>query len=81
MLGGAELAHRYVAVDDDALGMSLAPELTAADYRHDVVATMVHSGDPAEAVSQPVCAVSLEMVRPALIRDWRRDRRTCRAVR
>jgi GNAT superfamily N-acetyltransferase len=70
VLGGAGLAHRYVTVDD-ALGASLALEFAAAGYNHDVIATMVHSGNPAEPGAQPVYAVSPETVRPALIRDWR----------
>jgi hypothetical protein len=56
---------------DDALGASLALEFAAAGYNHDVIATMVHSGNPTEPGAQPVCAVSPETVRPALIRDWR----------
>jgi GNAT superfamily N-acetyltransferase len=70
VLGGAGLAHRYVTVDD-ALGASLAPEFAAAGYDHDVIATMVHSGNPTEPGAQPIYAVSPETVRPALIRDWR----------
>lgn len=71
VLGGAGRPHRYVTVDDDALGASLAPEFVVAGYSHAVVAAMVHSGDPAEPGAQPVRVVSLETLRPAVIRDWR----------
>jgi hypothetical protein len=40
------LAHRYVTVDDDALGAALGPELEAEGYEHETIATMVHSGAP-----------------------------------
>jgi GNAT superfamily N-acetyltransferase len=65
------LGHRYVTVDDDARGAALGPELEAAGYEHETVVTMIHSGAPVPAPTHEVCHVSLEMLRPAIIRDWR----------
>jgi GNAT superfamily N-acetyltransferase len=65
------LAHRYVTVDDDALGAALGPELEAEGYEHATIATMVHSGAPVPPPAHEVREVSLEMLRPAIIREWR----------
>jgi Ser/Thr protein kinase RdoA (MazF antagonist) len=67
----AGLAYPYVTVGDDALGAALGPELEAVGYEHETVATMVHSGAPVPPPTHEVREVSLEMLRPAIIRDWR----------
>ena len=46
MLAG--YAHRYVTVAGDALGAAALAEFDAADYEHETVVTMVHSGAPIE---------------------------------
>jgi GNAT superfamily N-acetyltransferase len=71
VLGGAGLHHRYVAVEGDALGLSLRSDLVAADYEHETILTMIHSGSEIEPAAHEVRAVSLDEIRPALIRDWR----------
>jgi GNAT superfamily N-acetyltransferase len=67
----ADFAHRYVSMNDDALGVTVAPAFEAEGYAHDVIATMVHSGAPVPSPAHDVREMSLEALRPALIRDWR----------
>src|SRR6185437_5516461 len=67
----AGFSHRYVSMHDDALGTTVAPTFAAEGYAHDVIATMVHSGAPVPRPAHEVQEVSLEAVRPALIRGWR----------
>jgi ribosomal protein S18 acetylase RimI-like enzyme len=70
ILGGASLRHRYVCVDDD-LGLALSADFVAAGYEHETIVTMVYSGSEVEPAAHEVRAVSLDTLRPALIRDWR----------
>jgi GNAT superfamily N-acetyltransferase len=65
------LGHRYVVVEDDELGHAFAPELMAAGYEHETIATMLHSGVEIPEPAHEVREVSLEELRPAIIRDWR----------
>jgi GNAT superfamily N-acetyltransferase len=69
----AGLAHRYVLVDDDALGTAVRPAFEAAGYEHEAIVTMVHSGVPVAEPVHEVREVSLATLRPAIIRDWRVD--------
>jgi ribosomal protein S18 acetylase RimI-like enzyme len=71
LLGGARLAHRYVVVDNDGLGRALSPEFTAAGYEHEQILTMIYSGPEPRPPVHEVRAVSLDVLRPALVRDWR----------
>lgn len=71
MLGGAGLRHRYVSVDNEALGQILSADLVAAGYEHETIVTMIHSGAGVEPGAHEVRAVSLDTLRPAIIRDWR----------
>jgi GNAT superfamily N-acetyltransferase len=70
VLGGAGVRHRYVSVDD-ALGQSLSAVFVAAGYEHETIVTMVYSGAEVEPAAHEVRAVSLDTLRPAIIRDWR----------
>jgi ribosomal protein S18 acetylase RimI-like enzyme len=69
LLGGAGLGHRYVSVDDDAVGRALVADLEAAGYRHEAIASMIHAG-PAPDATPEVREVSFDAVRPAIIQDW-----------
>ncbi len=71
VLGGAGLHHRYVAVDDDALGLALRDDLVAAGYEHETILTMIHSGAEVEPATIEVRAVPFDTMRQALVRDWR----------
>ena len=71
MLGGAGLRHRYVSVDNDALGQILSADLVAAGYEHETIVTMIHSGAEVEPGAHEVRAVSLDTLRPAIISNWR----------
>lgn len=71
VLGGAGVRHRYVSVDDDARGQALSAELVAAGYEHETNASMIYAGPAVEPAAPEVRAVSLDTVRPALIRDGR----------
>ncbi len=71
VLGGAGLAHRYVSVEDDELGQALRADLVTAGYEHESTVAMKYSGSGIDSVAHEVCAVSLEALRPALIREWR----------
>jgi ribosomal protein S18 acetylase RimI-like enzyme len=71
VLGGAGVRHRYVSVDIDALGWALSAEFVAAGYEHETIVTMIHSGLEVEPAAHEVRTVSLDTLRPALIRDWR----------
>jgi ribosomal protein S18 acetylase RimI-like enzyme len=71
LLKGARLAHRYVVVDNDELGRTLCPDFTAAGYEHETIVTMIYSGSEPQPPMHEVRAVSLDMLRPALVRDWR----------
>jgi GNAT superfamily N-acetyltransferase len=71
VLGGAGVRHRYVSVDIDALGGALNAEFVAAGYEHAPIVTMIHSGGDVELAACEVGTVSLDTLRPALIRDWR----------
>jgi ribosomal protein S18 acetylase RimI-like enzyme len=70
ILGGARLRHRYVSADG-ALGEDLSAELVAAGYEHETDVTMIYSGPDVEPAAHEVRTVSLDTVRPAIIRDWR----------
>jgi GNAT superfamily N-acetyltransferase len=67
----AAFAHRYVSVDDDALGEAVRADFATAGYAHETIATMLHSGAPVPAPAHDVRTVSLDEARPAIIRDWR----------
>jgi GNAT superfamily N-acetyltransferase len=71
VLGGAGLRHRYVSVDDDALGQGLSADFVAAGYEHETIVTMIYSGPELGPAAHEVRAVSLDTLRPAIIRDWR----------
>jgi ribosomal protein S18 acetylase RimI-like enzyme len=70
ILGGASLRHRFVCVDDE-LGEAMSADFVAAGYEHETIVTMIYSGSKLEPAAHEVRAVSLETLRPALIRDWR----------
>ena len=70
VLGGARLAHRYVSADG-AQGEALRADLVAAGYEHETDVTMIYSGPDVAPAGHEVCAVSLDALRPAIIRDWR----------
>lgn len=69
LLGGAGLGHRYVSVDDDAVGRALVADLGAAGYRHEAIASMIYAGPVPEAAPE-VREVSFDAVRPAIVQDW-----------
>lgn len=69
VLGGAR--HRYVSIDDDALGVALWADFEAAGYDHEVIVAMVFADAEVEEPEHEVQAVSLAALRPAIIRDWR----------
>ncbi len=71
VLGTAAVRHRYVSVADDALGLALRADLVAAGYEHETIVTMIYSGAEVGPATQVVSAVSLDTLRPAIIRDWR----------
>ena len=74
VLGGARLAHRYVSADG-AIGEALSADLVATGYEHEIDVTMIHTGPDTGPDIGPaaheVRTVSLDAVRPAIIRDWR----------
>jgi ribosomal protein S18 acetylase RimI-like enzyme len=72
ILGGAGLRHRYVSADGD-VGQDLRANLVVAGYKHEAIVTMTYSGPPLAPAAPEVTAVSLEELRPAIIRDWRVD--------
>jgi GNAT superfamily N-acetyltransferase len=71
VLGGAGVRHRYVSVDNDALGQALHGEFVAAGYEHETIVMMIYSGADREPPAHAVREVSLDTLRPAIIRDWR----------
>lgn len=70
VLGGAGLRHRYVSVDD-TLGQALRSDFVTAGYEHETIVTMIYSGVEVEPGAHEVRAVSLDTLRPAIIRNWR----------
>ncbi len=74
VLGGIGLRHRYVSVDDDSLGRNLRADFLAAGYEHSPIVSMAYCGSAVVVThSHDVVAVSLETLRPAIIRQWRGD--------
>lgn len=73
ILGEAGAQHRYVTVIDDALGMAMASDFTAAGFTHDPIATMIYRGPSAPVPAHQVRDVTARELRPAIIRDWRQD--------
>lgn len=71
VLGAAGARHRYVSIDNDALGQALSADLVAAGYEHETIVTMIYPGPQVEPAAHEVRAVSLDTLRPAIIRDWR----------
>ena len=71
VLGRAGRGYRYVSVVDDALGHELKPDFVAAGFEHEPLVTMIYSGPEPEPPANQVQAVSFEIMRPAIIRDWR----------
>jgi ribosomal protein S18 acetylase RimI-like enzyme len=72
LLGGAGLGHRYVSMGD-GVNDALVPTLVAAGYEHQVVATMIYSGSTIEPGAHAVASVSLETLRPSIIRNWQAE--------
>ena len=70
ILDGAGLEHRYVSADD-ALGERLAPDMVSAGYEHERIVTMSYVGTDVGPPVHAVHAVSAEVMRPAILRDWR----------
>lgn len=70
LLGGAGLKHRYVAVEDDALGEALCSEFVSAGYEHETIVAMTYSGPEPDPPTHEVRAVLLDVLMPALMRDW-----------
>lgn len=68
VLGGAGLRHRYVSADD-LQGEALRADLVAAGYEHQIIVTMIYGGPEVEPAEHEVRAVSLDTLRPTLIRD------------
>ena len=66
----AQIAHRYVSVNDDVVGLALKTDFEAKGYEHETIVTMIYSGSELEPATHEVRAVSLEAVRPAIIRNW-----------
>ena len=73
ILGGRGMRHRYVSVVDDARGQELRADFVAAGYEHVTIARMIHSGTEVEPAAHEVRALSLDTLRPAIIRDWRAE--------
>lgn len=71
LLSRAGVRHRYVSVADDALGQDLILQFVDAGFEHEPLVTMIHSGREVEPPTHPVLPMSLHMLRPAIIRDWR----------
>ncbi|MFT7474717.1 MAG: GNAT superfamily N-acetyltransferase [Verrucomicrobiales bacterium] len=71
ILRNAGSKHRYVTIDDDALGDASSSDFVAAGYEHETIATMIHRGPEPTPPRHDVQAVSLDTLRPALLRDWR----------
>ena len=44
VLGGAGVRHRYVSVDNDALGQASNADFVLAGYGHEAIVTMADSG-------------------------------------
>ncbi len=70
VLGGAGMRHRYVSADG-SIGQDLREDLVAAGYEDEVVVTMIYAGPEVLPAPHEVRTVSLETLRPAIIRDWR----------
>ena len=71
LLGGAGVQHRSVSVVHNALGHNLRSDFVTSGYEHEPLVTMIHSGREVEPPTHPVLPMSLDMLRPAIIRDWR----------
>jgi GNAT superfamily N-acetyltransferase len=69
VLGGAGMRHRYLSAD--AQGKNLIADFVAAGYEHESIVTMIYAGPEVEPAPHEVRAVSLDTLRPAIIRDWR----------
>lgn len=74
ILGGAGVQHRYVTVIDDATGSAMVPDLVAAGFAHDPIATMVYRGPSMPpAPEHEVGEMTAPELREAIISDWRHD--------
>ncbi len=77
VLGGAGRGHRFVSIGGqlgEDLNGELVAQFAAAGYQHDPVSTMRYSAaTEGITASHPVRAVSLDTIRPAILRDWRID--------
>ncbi|NUW38865.1 GNAT family N-acetyltransferase [Nonomuraea rhodomycinica] len=62
--------HRYVCVDDDALGAAYAPAFAAAGYDHETNVVMAFRGVP-PADAPRAEELTLEELLPVLRHDWR----------
>lgn len=73
VLGRACLRHRYVSVDNDAVGEALIADFVAAGYEHETIVTMIYTGPEVGPAAHEVRALSLDTLRPAILRSWRAD--------
>jgi GNAT superfamily N-acetyltransferase len=73
ILGDAGLAHRYVSFDLETAGEAAISDFVEAGYEHEPLVTMIHDGRDLGEPAHAVRAVTHEVLRPALVRDWRVD--------
>ncbi len=71
VLGGAGLRHRHISVVDGQIGQNLGADFTAAGYEQESLTVMIHRGTMPDHPQHQVQAVSVEAMRPALVRDWK----------
>jgi GNAT superfamily N-acetyltransferase len=72
LLGGAGLRHRYISAVD-GLDDALVPSLVAAGYEHQMVVTMIYSGPTIDRGAYGVASVSLDTLRPSIVRNWQAE--------
>jgi ribosomal protein S18 acetylase RimI-like enzyme len=68
----ADAGHREVTVLDDAIGLELAPGLTAAGYVQGRLTAMIAAAEPTTSIEIRVQSISAEELRPVLTGNWRR---------
>ncbi len=70
-LGGAAMRHRSVTIEAGPIDGAVRDDFLTAGYEEESLAVMVHRGAGMTAPVHDVSEITIDALRPALLRDWK----------